>query len=169
MNTQGTGNEAQTELDRLKPVLEEAKRLKTERDRYISGAMRDPAKSYSAQTRLKTPENISGIFNWCLEGLKWYREIGADPPEAVQAATAEYRQSSDKIGNFIADCLIKAEGKNCGAGAVYQRYSLWCEDNGFGCENKGNFFDELKSKGIFAASGTVDGKTVRNVVKGYVL
>ena len=29
--------------------------------------------------------------------------------------------------------------------------------------------DELKSKGIFAASGTVDGKTVRNVVKGYVL
>ena len=52
LNTQGTGNEAQTELDRLKPVLEEAKRLKTERDRYISGAMRDPAKSYSAQTRL---------------------------------------------------------------------------------------------------------------------
>lgn len=118
---------------------------------------------------LKKPENISGIFNWCLAGLKWYREIGADPPEAVQAATAEYRQSSDKIGNFIADCLIKAEGKNCGAGAVYQRYSAWCEDNGFGCENKGNFFDELKSKGIFAASGTVDGKTVRNVVKGYVL
>lgn len=118
---------------------------------------------------LKKPENISGIFNWCLEGLKWYREIGADPPEAVRAATAEYRESSDKIGNFIADCLTKVEGENCGAGAVYQRYSAWCEDNGFGTENKGNFFDELKSKGIFAASGTVNGKTVRNVVKGYVL
>ena len=45
-------SEGQTELDRLKPVLEEAKRLQAERDRYISGAMRDPAKSYSAQTRL---------------------------------------------------------------------------------------------------------------------
>ena len=134
-------------------------------DRHFSPQEQDR----DLKDKLKTTENISGIFNWCLEGLKWYREIGADPPEAVQAATAEYRQSSDKIGNFIADCLTKAEGKNCGAGAVYQRYSTWCEDNGFGCENKGNFFDELKSKGIFAASGTVDGKTVRNVVKGYVL
>ncbi len=119
--------------------------------------------------RLKTPENISGIFNWCLEGLKQYRENGAIPPEAVQKATAEYRQCSDKIGNFIADCLIRTEGMNCAAGSVYQRYSEWCDYNGFGTENKGNFFDELKSKGIFAASGTVNGVTVRNVVKNYVL
>ena len=44
----------------------------------------------------------------------------------------------------------------------------WCDDNGYGCENKGNFFAELKSKGIFATSGTVEGKTVKNIVKGYV-
>lgn len=116
--------------------------------------------------KLKTSENISGIFNWCLDGLRLYREHGADPPKAVQAATAEYRQSSDKIGNFISECLSKT-GQNSGAGAVYQRYSEWCSDNGFGTENKGNFYDELKSKGIFAPRGTVNGKTVRNIVKGY--
>ncbi len=118
---------------------------------------------------LKQQENISGIFNWCLEGLKCYREIGADPPESVKAATEEYRQSSDKIGNFIADCLTKSPGEKCAAGAVFQRYSEWCEENGYGCENKGNFFDELKSKGIFAQSGYINGKTVRNIVKGYIL
>ena len=26
---------------------------------------------------------------------------------------------------------------------------------------------ELKSKGVYASSGTVDGKTVKNIVKGY--
>lgn len=115
---------------------------------------------------LKKEENISGIFNWCLEGLEKYRKFGANPPEAVQKATEEYRQSSDKMGNFISECLIKSF-KNSSAGNVYKRYSQWCEDNGFGTENKGNFFDELKNKGMFASSGTVGGKTVRNIVKGY--
>ena len=45
-------SEAQIELERLKPVLEEAKQLQNERDRTISGAMRDPARASSAQTRL---------------------------------------------------------------------------------------------------------------------
>ena len=116
--------------------------------------------------KLKTPENISGIFNWCLEGLKRYREIGAEPPEAVKAATAEYRQSSDKVGNFILECLKKT-GNNSKAGEVYRRYAEWCEDNGFGTENKGNFFDELKTKGLYAETGTVKGVTARRIVRGY--
>ena len=41
--------------------------------------------------------------------------------------------------------------------------------NGFGVENKGNFFDELRGKNIFAPSGTINGVTVRNVIKDYVL
>lgn len=48
--------------------------------------------------KLKTAENISGIFNWCLEGLKMLKEHGAEPPEAVINATADYRQRSDKVG-----------------------------------------------------------------------
>lgn len=118
--------------------------------------------------KLTTPENMSGVLNWCLEGLRMYRESGAEPPQAVKAATAEYRDASDKIGNFMAECLIQT-GVNTRAGEVYQRYSEWCNDNGYGCENKANFFDELKNKGIFAKSGTVDGRTARNVVQGYSL
>ncbi len=134
-------------------------------DRHFSPKEQDRG----LKDELKTPENVSGIFNWCLIGLKRYREFGAEPPDAVRAATAEYRRDSDKVGIFISECLLESAGKNCGAGAVYQRYSSWCELNGYGVENKANFFDELKCKGIFAPSGTVDGKTIRNVVKGYIL
>lgn len=49
----------------------------------------------------------------------------------------------------------------------YEVYAQWCDDCGYGCENKSNFFSELKTKGIFASSGTVSGKTIRNVLKGY--
>ena len=51
--------------------------------------------------------------------------------------------------------------------SIYELYDKWCSDNGFGIENKGNFIAELKSKGIYASSGTVGGKTVKNIVKGY--
>lgn len=58
-------------------------------------------------------------------------------------------------------------GQNSKAKDVYEIYTEWCSDNGYGVENKGNFFSELKGKRIFATSATVDGKTVKNAVIGY--
>lgn len=72
------------------------------------------------------------------------------------------------MGNFIRDCLKKSE-KNSTLKDAYEKYSEWCMENGFGTENKGNLRDELKAKGIFAERGTVNGKTCKNIVKGYVI
>lgn len=118
--------------------------------------------------RLREKRELSGILNWCIEGLRLYRKEGLEPPEAVRSATNSYRTDSDKIGNFINECLNKT-GRNSKAKDIYDAYAKWCDDNGYGCENKGNFFSELKGKGLFAASGTVDGKTARNIVRGYTL
>lgn len=118
--------------------------------------------------KLRDPKELSGILNWCIEGLRLYRGEGLEPPEAVKEATESYREASDKIGNFISECLVPSE-RNSKAGDVYEAYSAWCSDNGYGVENKGNFFSELKAKGVFAATGTVDGKTFKNVVRRYVI
>jgi len=116
--------------------------------------------------RLQTAENISGILNWCIAGLKKFYTDGAIPPPSVQSATAEYRANSDKLGNFIAECLERSDC-NTKALIVFTAYKTWCEINGYGCENKGNFYDELRGKNIFAKTGTVNGQTVKNVVIGY--
>lgn len=115
--------------------------------------------------RLKKPENISGLLNWCITGLKNYYAEGAVPPQAVAAATSEYRANSDKIGNFVSECLEKSEG-NSTVKAVYETYVDWCRDNGFGAENKSNFTAELNSKGLLG-SGLINGMTYKKVVKGY--
>lgn len=117
---------------------------------------------------LKKEESISGIFNWCLDGLKNYYNDGAEPPECVKESTMEYRKNSDKIGNFIAEVLEEST-LNCMAKDVYNAYQEWCRENGYGSENKRNFFAELKSKNIFANSGTVNGKTVKNVVIKHII
>ena len=116
--------------------------------------------------RLRQDKELSGILNWCIEGLRLYRLEGLKPPNAVISATETYRSDSDKIGNFIKECLTKT-GKNSSVKSVYELYTNWCNDNGFGVENKGNFIAELKNKGIYGSSGTVRGKTVKNIVKGY--
>lgn len=120
------------------------------------------------KNRLRDKSEVSGILNWCIEGLRLYRKEGLRPPAAVQTATDTYRTDSDKVGNFINECLTKTD-KNSKAKDIYEVYSKWCEENGFGVENKSNFFADLKTKGLFANSGTVEGKTVKNIVKGYTV
>ena len=116
--------------------------------------------------KLRQESELSGILNWCIDGLRMYRKEGLKPPAAVQQTTETYRTDSDKIGNFIKECLAKT-GKNSSIKSIYEVYSTWCSDNGYGTESKGNFISESKSKGLYATSGTVEGKTVRNIVKGY--
>lgn len=116
---------------------------------------------------LRTPDNISGIFNWLLKGLKMYYETGLTPPEEVVKATAQYREDSDKIFCFMRDCLIAQEGNNLQAKDIYNCYRKWAESNGYKSENKGRFFTALRNKNMLAERGTVDGRTVNNVLLGY--
>ncbi|MFB2530701.1 phage/plasmid primase, P4 family [Paracoccus sp. p3-h83] len=52
----------------------------------------------------KLAAEASGVLNWLIGGLLEYLEIGLAEPAAVLDATAEYREDSDPIGQFLADC-----------------------------------------------------------------
>jgi putative DNA primase/helicase len=121
--------------------------------------------------RLKKDYNLSGIFNWCLEGLKAFQNDGGIliEPDSVKSATEDYRSKSDKIQNFINDCLIYTPGVNSSIKDTYEAFKNWCQDNGFGTENKSNFIEEMKTKGLHANSGTVYGVTKHNVVKDHII
>lgn len=120
------------------------------------------------KTRLQTSENTSGILNWLLDGLRLYRAEGLKQPPSIVKATDEYAKSSDKVGLFISECLHPCK-QNCAASAVYNVYASWCDENGFGTENKRNFFDELSARKLLVASATVNGRTVRNAIRGYAI
>ena len=72
------------------------------------------------------------------------------------------------IDEFIEECTITSE-KNTKAKDIYFKYLEWCKQNKIMAKQKGAFFFELKTKGLFANSGTINGKTYRNVVKGVEL
>lgn len=132
-------------------------------DRHFEKAERD----LTLKTKLSSKKNLSAVLNWCIEGLRKYREYGLIQPMEVQEATEAYAFKSDKIGNFISEVLIRDSRSNISAGAAYNLYKDWCLSAGYGSESKGNFFTELKTRGLWKASGTIGGITVRNVIGGY--
>ncbi len=123
----------------------------------------------SLKDKLKAPENISGIFNWCLEGLRLYRQEGLIPPAAVTEATKEYQESSDKIGLFMAECMKKDSATNTKGGDAYNSFANWCRANGFESGSKRSFFEDMRGRGLLAKDAPVNGTTLHNVIVGYDL
>lgn len=121
--------------------------------------------------KLRSADNLSGIANWMIQGLRIYHEQGDKfiIPKSVEMATDAYKDKSDKLKSFFADRMTADYRYTVTAKAVYEEYAQWCKENGYGCENKSNFLDDLRNRNLLSASGTVRGVTMRNVIKGYTI
>lgn len=75
-------------------------------------------------------DELDGILNWAIEGLRTWHERGLEPPEAVMKATSAYRADSDQIGRWMTDTCVVLSNISCAAGTSYQSYKTWCESNG---------------------------------------
>lgn len=140
--------------DRIRVVTFERHFSDNERDRTL-------------KDRLREPENISGLFNWCLKGLERWKSEGLYIPGTIRAATEQYRQSSDRQATFFNECMIAESGASVTAKEVFDVYREWCRANNFYAENKTNFLAGLRSKNMLSDHGTVGGITYHNVLIGY--
>lgn len=94
----------------------------------------------------KLKAEAPGILAWLIRGcLAWQRE-GLNPPAIVRAATDEYRQDEDVIGKFIEERLIQNKDNSAKAGALYQSFKQWCEENGMHPVTSKRFGVEMKSR-----------------------
>lgn len=130
------------------------------------------------KTEFQKPENMSGILNWLIEG--WQKVLtgkdkngndvgkGMTPPQSVIDATARFREDCDKVGCFIDDCL-EVSDSNIKFKDLYEAYQQWTHKNGYACEQKSQFKVYLDERNMLSRTGLIDGKTVRNVIKGYAL
>ena len=96
------------------------------------------------------PEHLSGILNWCIEGLRMLEKEGFTEPDVVRAATSEYEHNSDKLALFMEECLEPVRDAMTRTSEVYRCYQGWCSENGFHAENTRNF------KGLLAGRATID-------------
>jgi putative DNA primase/helicase len=94
----------------------------------------------------KEPFNLSGILNWCLEGLKLLYKEGLESPKSVEEATDEYKDDSDIIQNFIFEHLEEKKSAETLTMDIYPVYCKWADKNGFSPMSHKTLVPELRSR-----------------------
>lgn len=121
--------------------------------RLIPFAVTVPPERRDPDLPEKLRAELPGILIWCWHGWQRYRREGFKEPEAVRAATGEYREASDVVGSFIAECCDTGPGLTVAAGDLYHAYSLWCEQSGERARSKKEFGTRLAERGYEQARG----------------
>ncbi|ROL55826.1 hypothetical protein D9V84_10460 [Bacteroidetes/Chlorobi group bacterium Naka2016] len=96
----------------------------------------------------KLKQEATGIISWIVEGWRKYSSEGLKRPEAVVAATENYKDDQDPLSGFFLDqIVIIPEGKEKGHD-LYQSYLKWCENLKEFPIGKKVFFRILEEKGF---------------------
>lgn len=151
------------------PVVSDNTIFKSDRVQVVSFDchFEEKEQDKTLKDKLSTDEALSGILNWMIEGWIAFCREGLEIPDAIRKSTSDYEASSDKLQNFINECLAESEGKNISVKDTYTHYEKWCGENGYHVENKQNFISDCKAKGIYKERGMVNGSQVRNIIKDY--
>jgi putative DNA primase/helicase len=90
----------------------------------IPKAERDP--QLSEKLKAEGP----AILRWCIHGaVAWYQQ-GLAAPASVEAASADYLDGEDLIGEFLSECVVHVAGAATPIGLVYARFSMWSSQRG---------------------------------------
>ena len=95
-----------------------------------------------------------------------FRKEQLKDTQAVIEATKEYRQDSDRIGQFIEAWLEDGETYEVRSSAAYKRYSDWCKENNYNAENVKNFKTAMQQKYFFDRRRPKDGGDKTSMIIG---
>jgi putative DNA primase/helicase len=71
-----------------------------------------------------------GILAWAVAGaVEWYAQ-GLGEPSSVATATQDYKESEDRLQEFLTACTIREDGARVAPMAVRRAYAEWAEDAG---------------------------------------
>jgi P4 family phage/plasmid primase-like protien len=91
-------------------------------------------------------EHLDEFFTWCVQGsVMWYKDGLGKTPEIVEAATSEYAEENNQIGQFIQERITISDKDKIFAKEMYDNYRDWCSINGF-IHQSNTIFGEKISK-----------------------
>jgi len=97
---------------------------------------------------------LSGIFNWAMDGLRRLRQRGHFvEPLQVQVATAQYRKESNPVALFVEEMCQAGPGLEAQSSVLYGAYRDWCLENTFRPHSSKNFKKDMERLGFMHRSG----------------
>lgn len=116
----------------------------------------DPTVKKDAHRASKLREEMPGILNWVLEGVKKYREKGLAQPAKVAEESAQYKQLQDVLGQWLEERCTGNGRDETKALPVALAWSSWegfarsqsVSGGCFGINSKNKLSRELARRGI---------------------
>lgn len=88
------------------------------------------------------------ILRWAIEGALAWQQRGLDVPQRVAAASTEYLDGEDLLGQFLADETVQSPGEFIFTSALHARFRQWTDLQGLASWSSHTFTKELKSRGL---------------------
>jgi phage/plasmid-associated DNA primase len=96
----------------------------------------------------KLKEEGPAILRWAIEGARIWLERGLDVPASVRAASEEYMDDEDILGQFLAERAILDPMAFTTTTDLHENFKFWCEKQGLHPWTLHNLRKELKTRGF---------------------
>jgi putative DNA primase/helicase len=96
----------------------------------------------------KLKAEASGVFNVLLDGLRSWLLNGLVRSKASEAATKQYREDSDPLGRWLADCTEAAPNERVQSTQAHELFVAWAKATGGPEWKHTGFTNAMKEKGI---------------------
>ncbi len=81
--------------------------------------------------KLVTPESLSGVLNWALEGRERLMSQGFSDSKTIDERRSIYKRRSDPVWSFVQDeCMVGGALDDIPKGELYTIYKQWCAKHG---------------------------------------
>ncbi len=92
----------------------------------------------------KLKEELPGIFNWAVEGLKRLKDRERfEIPGSVKENKRSYKESNDSLTAFVNEQVEEAKGESYPTSYLYRKYKGYCEDHGLNIVSQQKFSKRL--------------------------
>jgi P4 family phage/plasmid primase-like protien len=107
-----------------------------------------PAENRDQHLLDKLKAEAPQILQWAIEGAAMWSQYGLIVPDRIAAASAEYFDQEDTLGQFLNDETEAVVGHFIPAQDIHQRFTQWCEGQGLTAWTQNTLVKELVGRGF---------------------
>jgi putative DNA primase/helicase len=106
---------------------------------------------------------LAGILNWAIEGVAACLKQGLNPPQIVRAATDEYRQDMDVVGQWLEECCVCEPSATVPSRLAYSDYAGWAQLETGWTLSRLRWRRNLSDRGFEADKGTHGQRVIKGL------
>jgi putative DNA primase/helicase len=118
------------------------------RPRILPFTVQIPVEERDRDLLRKLEGELPGILNWALRGCREWQDGGLKPPTIVTDAVNQYREESDTLGRFVAECCETHPNAQVKSSSLYKAYKDYCEQGGERWMSVKDFPAEIERRGF---------------------